>query len=489
MVLRTQPMSPLAWRARAFARLSRAAMALAGTGAALLAQAADPIPTEPAVQTLRRLVQHPHPVVRGEAGLLLAQQRDPRDLDELLALARSASRAARHRGILALGISGIAGTEGLLSVRAEEADDETERQIAAFALGLLPEERTVSALSRLLQSARGGGHKSHREIVLALLAGLAHHPNPTRVTPLRELLHDPANKDPELLTALIHALARTPDGLRASDVEQVLDRKEAAARIGILNLLGSAALRPGESTWKRVESLATHEADPAQRAAALEALTRCRRTASLEQAVRAIRSSHPAEVEAAANALSRLGGTTMRELLETMARRARKPLREAIVAGDRGTPSPEFARELEAAAADPELPLRLRADAALLAARQDPSRMTARLRDLFLETEEADTAVALARCLQAHNSLGDLVERVRAPGSANDVRKRLVRLHALLVVRHESAMPIVLAELDDTTRAPEHMATVLRVWRKSVLGVPDPLLQSLLPPALHALDP
>ncbi|MEO6596600.1 MAG: HEAT repeat domain-containing protein, partial [Planctomycetota bacterium] len=88
------------------------------------------------------LLRDPDPIVRGEAGLVVAALANPQYHSAILSLARDPEAQARERGIVALGLQATPGVTNLLDELLSDYQTRTQPAgiAAAFALGILPPE-------------------------------------------------------------------------------------------------------------------------------------------------------------------------------------------------------------------------------------------------------------------------------------------------------------------------------------------------------------
>src|SRR5690606_26132904 len=153
---------------------SRARTALVGAWLVLAVPAQDAEAPAPLETAIAKLLDHPDPVVRGEAALCLAIDARPESSAGIRQTARDTALGARMRGLIALAVAELPGAEVELARVLDDAEpDAPEAWAAAFALARLPDSRPNPALDAITARIDGGSRKRHRDLVRALLAGLA----------------------------------------------------------------------------------------------------------------------------------------------------------------------------------------------------------------------------------------------------------------------------------------------------------------------------
>src|SRR5690606_2086107 len=104
-------------------------------------------------------------------------------------------------------VAELPGAEVELARVLDDAEpDAPEAWAAAFALARLPDSRPNPALDAITARIDGGSRKRHRDLVRALLAGLADSPHPSRRLMVRGILEEFRGRDPDVEALAILAL-------------------------------------------------------------------------------------------------------------------------------------------------------------------------------------------------------------------------------------------------------------------------------------------
>ncbi|HEX5054714.1 MAG TPA: hypothetical protein VFZ65_23260 [Planctomycetota bacterium] len=435
-----------------------------------------------------RLLADADPVVRGEAGLIVAAQADPIHHSAILHLARDDDVEARERGILALGLQATPGVTAVLDDLL--CDYQTRTQplgiTAAFALGMLPPEHAPAMTSRILTSFLEGSLKRQRDTLLALLLGLRRHEQGSQTTALRRLFDDESLRDPEVRAQLLALLLPVDRTFDAKALRRVLERGSDEERAALLTWLGPNASACDSELVPLLERTALHGSQPEQRALALAVLTRLRHLPALEIAAKALRSSSPIESGQAMRSVLGIGGASMRRALEQRVLDESDPVRKAALLQNYDAPlSTELGDACAHLAADESAPMPLRTAAATLLARSAPERASPILRDLFRATTVDESlgtlAIALLRDAPEPPALSRLLD------GPVDLRQHPARWQALVAARHPEAVRQVLACLEAPNTSTADRTQALSIWRRTMLlALPRPRAGSL-PAVLQTL--
>lgn len=431
------------------------------------------------------LLSHPDPVVRGEAALVLAAQRDPANHTALVAIARDPDEAARVRGLLALGLQQ---TPGVAEVLADQLQDLAERTkpaglAAAFALGSLPPDQAPGLVTSVLTTFPQASWKRQHDVLAALLVGLQHAEQPTQLTPLRRLFDEESNRDPEVRARLLELLLPIDPLMDAARLKKVLERGSEAERRALVGWLAGHPSPADDQLLAPLERIARDAAAPEMRALGLAALTRLRHLPALEMAAKALRSEHPVEAAQGLRSALRIGGAGMRGALERhLAAESRPDLQAALLLAWSAPPSAELADTCERLAVDHSTPTNLRCAAALVLSHRDPARAAPLLRTLFRDCDRGapldELASALAKGTGAATPLADLLR------GATDLARQPERWRALLAAGHPEAVRAVLQTLREPKAPARELAGVLQMWREAT-GVLSPGVVQALPEPLR----
>jgi hypothetical protein len=462
--------------ATAHSALPRVRAALAATAIAVLAPAGVGQSGKGALEAVRpqleALLDHPAPVLRGEAALALATTGDEHYYPAILKMASDRAEAARLRAIVALGYLAAPGSDSFLGdlLLSPGSRDPARAAAAALALGLFPDDRPAPAVDRFLQRVNGGSYKRLHASLMALLGGYMQEPHPSRAPALLALLEDDANKDPTLHRLALLALAPLPGTLPRADLGTWLESRDDLDRLGALEALRHADAGLLGEHLDVVESLAARDRSPRVRAAALTLLTEQRQLSSLELGVRALRSRYPEEVEAGVRAAAELGGGAIRSAMEARILDASKPeLQAVMLRAYRSSTSTEFVDECLRLAADARTAEPVRVQAVALAARSGDRKSRAMLRRLFKEAEESGNLTILAHSMNKLDPTLIPLDRIYPPTTSTGFRLLPMRMAALFATGHAGGGPLLLKALESPDISSKTKAELVRVLRLSLV--------------------
>lgn len=441
-----------------------------------------------------RLLDHREPMVRGEAALVVAARRAAEHNPRLLMLAQDAASEARLRATLALGIAGTPGACQVLAPRLRNLGDRSgaEGVVAAYALGMLPEEIAGSTVSTLLASLRQGNWRRQRDVLVALLLALRANPSRSQATVLRQIWDDESLRDGEVRALLLEVLLPLDDllngrngGAEAAAWRRLLERGSDPERAALLRYIAAAPTPVDAALIEPLLRVAAHASDPAQRVAALAALTRMRHLPALDLAAEALDDHAPTVMAQGMRSALAIGGAGMRTVLENHLLHADEAHLAALLPAYDAPPSPELADLCARLATDLQRPLAVRATAAVALARGANDRAAPILRDLFRSARDPAVLPALAGALCAPGTEPPALDRLL--DGTGDLTDDPERWQALLGVRHPEAIRLLLRVLDDPLAHPEHLRLALQLWRRAtVVAAPHAPVGSV-PTALRDL--
>ena len=432
----------------------------------------------------------PDPIARGEAALLLASAHEADAYQHILPIARDPAGEARIRGLLALGHLGTPGTAAVLSAAARDAARASrERLAAAYALGLLADDQAGLTADEVFHGTGGSGYRRNRELLQALLLGLAQGVHPQRSTRLRTLASDPSNQVAEIKELALRALARTPGAMDGETLDLLLESRDPQCRAGGLELLATGLVLPRAADVLTAEKLARKDPQAAVRAAALRALLHFRQPVALELGRAALRANDPVEAAAGVRICLQLGGGLARADAEIAIAATRGRDRQlAMLQACTGRPSDTFRAACQALATDPANPWVLRARAAAVLADPADPRGRVLLTDLFFETREPQALAILAQALARGEDLPDLPARLERSEAAAESHQIPARLAALVLADYPGAAAKCQALLADVHTPGEASAVLLRALRATRLQGPSGRELELVAPELaHVL--
>lgn len=479
MFANSRPHARAAHRLRAAARWTGLLSAVLVCGSAH-AQADGETVSRLIAEDAAHQLQHPDPVVRGEAALIVAASRNPQFQTALLAVAKDSDEAAQLRGILALGLHA---SPGLASVLGDLLGDPATRTkapgiAAAFALGSLPPDNAPTVVNQLLTSFLQSSLKRQRDVMLALLSGMHRHEQSLQLTPLHRLYEEEANRDPEVRAALLLVLLPIDPTFDATALRRILERGSDAERSTVVAYLAQNPSPAENELLPTFERLAVQSNHPRLRADALAMLTRLRHLPALEIAAKALRSKDPVEVAQGMRSALVIGGSAMRRALERhLCEEKDADLQAAMLRAWCAPPSIELADLCARLATDRQKPATLREAAALTLMRSDAARAAPLVRDLFRETDHpemlGELAAAVMRCEGGAAQLGRLLQ------GSTDLRLHPARWRALLSSGHPEAIRQLLERLHDHKLSPGDLGLSLRCWREAMTDITPAALQSL----------
>ena len=475
--------------AQSAGELARRAVCACVLVAALL-HAQRPVLEDPAVRLLAldaaRLAQSPDPTVRGEAALALAATGNARYYELVLAVAKDPVAGARLRGIIALGYLAAPGSEPFLTEQVNDSGTRARPEgiAAAFALGLLPDEQAPAAVTGYLMRFLGSSFKRQRDVLLALLAGLAGHDPVTQQRGLLALLDDAANRDPVVRQALLQVLARIPGALAPERVEAALLRGSAEERRAVLEALATR-VEADKALLAPLARICTQDVDGRSRALALAVLTRMRHLPALDLAARAVRGGEPVEVEQGTRTALLLGGSAMRAAIEQQLDALPPARQTALLAAFQGPLSAGFAEQCLKLAGNRQNALPLRTAAALVLAQAEAHRALPVLRDVFLDARDSEALRPLARALLRLEEQPPDLARLQGNGRLDDLALLPERLAALIAAGHPQALRFCLQQFERKDLDAAAAAGLLRAFRCSALAALPADAAAVLPGAVH----
>lgn len=442
-----------------------------------------------------RDLTHADATVRGEAALIVAAQHAPEHTARLLGLAQDTEPASRQRALVAIGLAGAPGAVQLLAPLVADVNRRADAEgvIAAYALGLVPDDSAETTINSLLASMSQSSWRRQRDVLVALLLALRSNPTHAQATALRQVWDDESLRDADVrglllqvLLPLDNLLTRGRDNApEATGWRRLLDRGSEPERAA---LLGYIAANPTPIDVGLVETLtriAAHAGGTDQRTAALAALTRMRHLSTLDLAATALDDRDPAVVAQAMRSALAIGGAGMRTVLEAHMLHAEDSSLAAMLPAYDAPPSPDLADFCARLAADPQRRPALRIAAARTLARSSPERAAPMLRDLFRSAKDKTALPGLAAALCAPGVEPPPLDRL-LDGSP-DLAKNPERWQALLTARHPGAVRYLLQVLDDRGAKAERVVQALTLWRRAtVLATPN-LAPGLVPEALREL--
>lgn len=457
---------------------------IAGLTALLLGAAAA---QQPGLDLLAELARTETGRARAETALILAHVA-PESAD---ALARRAIEdrdpRARALGLIALGKIASPGSEVVIGRVFESADDDDlERMAAAYALGLLPDERPAPAVDRYLARVEGSGYRRHRDTLAALVLGHTQTPHPTRRASLQSLLDDDSNQDAGLRALAVLALRNAGEQLTAEQVDQQLDSEWPLVRLATVRAL---AARPDavSEVAARLATTASDDDDPRVRAAALELLVATRQRQALELADGALRGRDAERVAAGVSATTQLGGGALRDQLAAAIAVEQNVERKVAMFGAwRGSVPPKLADAALRFATDGRHSLPARAIALHLLAREGDERAVPLLHAIVTEGEDGATIAGAIDDLRRLGADSGLADRLGKDGDV--LRKIAPRLEALFRLERPEAVALLREALDSDRLGVSARADLLRSWRRALMPPPaEPVLATLPRPLANLL--
>jgi len=438
----------------------------------------------------KKQLQATDPVLRGEAALIVAAEAEPTNHAAILAASRDPAPEAQVRGIVALGLQASPGTATALeAILADPARRTGPAGIAAaFALGLLPPDAAASITTNVLTSFLHGSLRRQRDVLLALLLGLAKNEQRSLVAPLRRLFDDESVRDPVVRGRLLTLLLPIDPGFDTAHITKLLQRDDTEERLAVLTWLASGPGPHDDALLDDLTRVATQSQVVEERARALAVLTRMRHPPALEIAARALRSSHAVEAGQGIRSVLAIGGASMRAALDQRIRDERDPHRQAAMIASFDAPaSRALVDECVQAAIDTSRPLPLRVAAAHLVTRNEPERLQPLLRDLF----RASSAPALLDSLAHDIARGrDLTPITRLLDDGGDLERQAPHWRALLAADHPEAVRQMLAAMTTKEKTSDRCRAAFVLWRQSrVLALPTDSLDAAPEALVRVLGP
>ncbi|HEX6810194.1 MAG TPA: hypothetical protein VF384_01100 [Planctomycetota bacterium] len=432
-------------------------------------------------------LHHAHPVVRGEAALVVAAGGDPSFHAAIRALTTDPEEATKLRAILAMGCLAIPSSAVVLEEFLADHQSRVSHEgiVAAYALGMLPPEFASSATTRVLTSFTQTSWKRQRDVALALLLGLSVQDASSQTTVLRRLFDDESNRDPDVRSQLLHLLLAVDRTLDGKQLVRVLERGSDEERATLLRWLAANTSLLDSAIAPQLEAIAA-KGLPCERATALAALTRMRWPAALGLAEKALRSSDAAESGQGLRSMLTLSGATSRPTLDRLLANETDHTRQAALLANYIAPmSTELCDLCARLGADALQPLTVRAVAATALARTAPQRSVPMLRDLFRTTPQKSALPSLAATLlRAEPSPPPLARLLEEPV---DLRHHPERWEALLLAGHPEATRAVLQCLGAPRDSGQDLAMALGVWRRSMVLPPARSASVAVPAVLRKI--
>ena len=414
-------------------------------------------------------LQHPHPIVRGEAALVVAASAEASLQNAIRTLTTDGDEQTRLRAILAMACLAAPTSVVVLEhfLEDHQARVSHEGVVAAYALGMMPADLGSSATTRVLTSFTQTSWKRQRDVVIALLLGLSVQDASSQATVLRRLFDDESNRDPEVRSQLLLLLLSVDRTLDAKLLLRVLDRGSDDERAALLRWLANNTSPFDEALAPQLEIIAA-KGPMAERAAALAALTRMRLPSALGLAEKALHSSDAAESGQGLRSMLSLGGASVVAVLERqLASETNHERQAALLAGYAAPLSDELCDLCARLGADALQPLGLRTAAVTALARTAPQRSVPILRDLFRTTPQRSALPSLASTLmRAELSPPPLDRLLEEPV---DLRQHPERWEALLQAGHPEATRAVLQCLTPPRDSAADIAMALSVWRRTMV--------------------
>lgn len=424
---------------------------------------------------------------RGEAAIVVASSGAVGHEAALLEIAKDADPAARHRGMLALGLLATPTAISFLEsqLRSIEGRVSEDGIAAAFALGCVPTDRVETSIARTLPLFERGSWKRQHGVMVALLLGMATHPERVERGALRLLYDNEANRSPAVRALLLQLLLPIDRTITDKHLRRTLRRGSIDERLAIVKWLASRPPADNEPWIDDLVALAERADDPDLRAAALLALTRYQHLPALEIAARALKSSSPKECSQALASMLSIGGASTRGALEQHLLIERNPVRiAALMNSFLAPPSKALVAHAISIAANTKLTVATRAAAAELISRSDKTRARPMLRDLFRIANDPQLLLTLARALRRAEDTPTALARLLDQPVA--LTQHAGRWQALLSAGHGEAQRQVLATLKDPRASTDSVRTAIKVWRKAmVLGSLGAKAPNLLSRALE----
>ncbi|HZN39780.1 MAG TPA: hypothetical protein VFD82_13305 [Planctomycetota bacterium] len=422
-------------------------------------------------QAAQRL-QNADPIVRGEAALVVAASADVSLQAAIRSLTTDGEEPTRLRAILAMACLAAPASVVVLEhiLEDHQARVSHEGVVAAYALGMLPPELGGSATTRVLTSFTQTSWKRQRDVAMALLLGLSVQDASSQAAVLRRLYDDESNRDPEIRSQLLLLLLAVDRTLDAKALLRVLERGSDDERVALLRWLAVNSSPFDDALAPQLETIAA-KGPPAERAAALAALTRMKLPSAMVIAEKALHSSDAAESGQGLRSMLSLGGAGVLSVLQRhLANETNHERQAALLASYAAPLSCDLCDLCARLGADPLQPLSLRTAAVTALARTAPQRSIPMLRDLFRTTPQRSALPALASMLmRAELSPPPLVRLLEEPV---DLRQHPERWEALLQAGHPEATLAVLQCLTPPRDSAADVAMALAVWRRTMVLPP-----------------
>jgi hypothetical protein len=408
--------------------------------------------------------------IRGESAIIVAAAGRVELEPRLLELADDPSPAASHRATLALGMlatpQAVTYLEELL--RTVEGRTSDKGVVAAFALGLVPNDRVATSVARTLTLFEHGSWKRQHDIFISLLIGMTRQPERTEQRALTQLLEDDANRATESRALLLQLLLPITQSHDERKLRRRLRRGSELERLAIVNWMTSRTPAENKPWLEELVRIAKRGDSPELRSAALLALTRCRHLPALEIAAHALNSTSPIECRQAIASMMAIGGASTHGALEKHLLNERKPERmQALMQGFLAPPTKELVEHAVSVATNAKLPVATRAAAAELVARSHKKRAAPLLRDLFRIATAPEVLTSLARTLRSTEDSPTALSRLL--GRPTSLTQHADRWQALLAAGHGEAQRQVLSVLKDGQASDDDVRTALKAWRRTMI--------------------
>ena len=425
----------------------------------------------------------PDAETRGEAAIIVAAAGQQIHEPRLLKLAIDPDPAARHRGILALGLLATPQAITFLEQQLMSIEGRTTKEsvFAAYALGLVPSQRIETSVARLLPQFEQGSWKRQHDCMIALLLGMTSQLDRQELRPLQQLLEDAGKHADDARALLFELLLPMQSKVDAKDLRRSLRRGGDLTKLTIIKWLATRAAADNKLWLTDLTTYAKRGTTPEIRAAALLALTRSRHLPALEIAAHTLKTATGAECRQALASMLAIGGAKSRGALEQYLLQEQNPARtQALMSGYQAPPSKALMNHAFRVAMDQRQPVATRSAAAILVAKSDAKRAAPLLRDLFRIASNPATLISLARALARTKEPQTTLDRLLSDSDSTVQYGN--QWQALLASGHTEAKRQVLAVLQNTKSSDEEVRTALKAWRRATVDIP---VSSLAPELLR----
>ena len=476
--------------ARALGDLARtmAVCAAVAVTACLVSAQEDPRASQALLlRDAERFLDHPDPRLRGEAALAIGSSKDPRHLPKILAVANSGEATARTLGLLALGYLGAPGSESTLTTAMGKPGAKTDATMiaAAFALGRLPADHGSEALSQRLAAFSEASYKRQRDILLAMASGLLDRGGDDAAAALERLAKDAALRDPAAKAAVLTALATPKRSLDLRLFEPALTASAPEVRIAGLHAF-QLHEQAGRERVSAIARLASSDADPSVRAAALRCLSQLRHAPALDMAQKAIRSAHPGEAEQGVATMLHLGGEPARRNLERQFPYLSAPAQRMVLAATTSPVGSDFLAACQETALDARRDLATRAEAMAALLRTGQHVSSHALAEVFAGKTSHAARAALASAFRSEAHASTMLAACPLPCTTANAQDCTSMLTTLLAADAQGARRKC-AEALQAEMGVESNLAALRALRRTALPALSAKAQRFVPDALRAI--